>query len=457
MSLQPSETEQVESLLTDWLRRHSIPGASITIFDSDSEQYANGVGVRNLETTKPATPDTLYAMGSVTKPITALAVFQLVENGELSLSDAVNDYVEHFSNVSGPAITVGELLSHTSGMPTTGPDRALINQATKGVPAGVATEEDRVRYLEQASEYRVSDEERFFYNNTGYNVLGRVIEEVAGRSFSTYVDEEIFRPLNMERATFNEDTFSDADEKALGYQITESGATPAPLPFEELLIPSTGLIASTRDIARFMQEMIRGGGDVFEGTTPELVDQMQAEQAIKQTFLDGTKRRYGHGWMRQSLGGDEVVGHGGGISGSTAFAGYLTEAEVGLAIACNASPETHPTDIGLAILALLSGYSRTKVPIFALREKCQAVTGRYESFQNRFTTIVDLADGGISLHTPEQSKEEGIRAFPHHLDPGEHSFYTVTNDGSKRDIEFDLDSDPANMYFRRGRLKRVVR
>lgn len=455
MTLKPTKIEAVESLLTEWLHRNDVPGASVTIFDARSEHYANGFGVRSLETTKPATPDTMYGMGSVTKPITALSVFQLAEDENLSISDAVNRYVEHFSGVDGSAITIGELLSHTSGMPTAGPDRSLLQQATKGMPAGVATEADRVRYLKEASEYRVSDEDRFFYNNTGYNVLGKVIEEIDGREFPKYVVEEIIEPLNMEQTTFDEDTFHEAGETATGYRISESGATPAPLPFEDLLIPSTGLLASTRDVSRFMQAMMRGGDDASEVATPDLVERMQAEQAVKQTFLDGTKRRYGHGWMRQLLGGDEVVGHGGGISGFTAFSGYLTEAEIGVAIACNTSPEIHPTDVGLAILALLSGNSRVDVPVFALREKCQAVTGRYESFQDRFTTIVDLAEGGITLRTPEQSKEEGIRAFPFNLEPSEFEFYTVANDGSRRNIEFDLDSNPANLYFRRSRLKRT--
>lgn len=118
-TLSPQRTREIESLVTDWTNENDVPGASVVIVDEDDEWYAEGFGARDIESNSSATPDTLYGMGSVTKSLTALAVIQLDEAGELSIDDHVDDYVDHYRDAPGEPITIEDLLTHTSGMPAT--------------------------------------------------------------------------------------------------------------------------------------------------------------------------------------------------------------------------------------------------------------------------------------------------------------------------------------------------
>jgi CubicO group peptidase (beta-lactamase class C family) len=456
MPLSSDRILKIESLITDWIHENDVPGASIVLFDQNSTTYTGTFGARTVDENHPTTTDTLYGMGSVTKPFTALAVLQLANEGRLSPSDSVDEYVDHFAEVPGSPITIGDLLSHTSGMPALGPDRALLGQALGGAPAGVATERDRKRFLRDAGKFRATDEDRFFYSNTGYNILGRIIEAVDGRSFSAYLGEEIFGPLGMDRTTFDHATFTEDEDTATGYRMEERGPTPSSLPFEELLDPSAGIVSSVAEMARFVRAMMRGGSlDGERVASSELVTRLQSQRVVRQTFVDGTERGYGFGWMRQPLEDDEIIGHGGGIGVSSAYVGHLAETNCGVAIACNTVPDLHPTDIGCAVLALASGRPPTAVPAFGLRQKCQSVTGTYESFRDEFKMIVEQREGGIVLRSPEQDSRDGTVAFPANLTQDSHVFYTVTSDGAQRPVEFDLGEEQAEMAFRRVRLQRV--
>lgn len=117
--------------------------------------------------------------------------------------------------------------------------------------------------------------------------------------------------------------------------------------------------------------------------SPGTLERLQRGRAVRQTFLDGTDEEYGYGWMRQPLVDDEVVGHDGSIFVSTAYAGFLEDAGLGVVLACNTTAEPHPADVGQAVLAIATGHDAMAVPAFALRRKCEAVTGTYESFRGR--------------------------------------------------------------------------
>lgn len=350
-------------------------------------------------------------------------------------------------------MTIAQLLSHTSGMPTVGPDRDLLAQSFEDVPAGVASEADRERHLRAASDFRVADGDRFFYSNTGYNVLGRIVEAVDGRDYATYVREEILAPLEMDRATFDRESFEADGETMTGYGGGEGAPTPQSLPFEELLYPSAGLVASPRELSRFLRAMMTDGR--FDGARvadAETVERLQRPRAVRQTFLDGAEREYGFGWTRQPLGDDELVGHAGGVGVSAAYAGFLADAGLGVVVACNTVPDRHPADLAPAVLAVARGEDPTAVPAFALEAKCEAVTGTYASFRGDFETTVEREGGGIALVGPGN---EGITAFPASLDPDDHEFYAVTDDGARHPVAFDLGGEHDELFFRRTRLRRT--
>ncbi len=445
----------IESLVTEWIHEEDVPGASVVLVDADGELYAEGFGARDLAENEPATPDTLYGMGSISKPVTATAVAQLAEAGHLSLDDPVDEYVDHFEEAPGDPITIRELLSHTSGMPASSP--GVLEQWLAGAPAGVADEADRRRFVRSTTDRRVRDADRFMYYNTGYDVLGRVVEAVDGRSFATYVREAVFDPLGMDRATYERSAFEAEDDRMTGYKPGDEDGPPEPaeFPFEELIYPAGGMVASPRDLARFVRAgMTDGSLDGARLCSPKWLDRCQDPVAVRQRYLDGREEGYGLGWMRHPLAGDEAVGHGGSILVSTAYAGFLEDAGIGVVLACNTTADPHPIEIGLGCLALAVGGDPTDVPALALREKCRAVAGEYESFRGDPSATVEPDGGTLSVEIASALGERELTAVPENLAVDDHSFYTVTGAGARVPLEFDLPGDGADLFFQRHRFQR---
>lgn len=454
----PAETRRrIESFVVDWLAENDVPGASVAIVDGDDLAYAEGFGSRDLESNAPATADTLYGIGSCTKSFTALAIVQLHQAGKLDLDDPVSDYVPHLADVEGEPITVHDLLTHTSGMPSDGSGVVLIGRLIGADPMAVPLggEEDFRRYVEGSASERATDREHFFYYNSGYTLLGRVVEAVDGRDFATYVAEEILAPLGMDRATFDHEAFA-ADEDAMTpYLQDEDGPSPAEFPFDEIKFPAGGLVASVTELANYLRMNVAGGS--FDGTDlldRDLLAEMHDRHATRQVALDGTTQDYGYGWMVSDFLGDTLVGHGGSIAIATAYVGFLEEAGLGVAVACNTSPATHPMAVGPALLAILQGEEPTAVDQFALREKLEAVEGTYESYRGITTAEVERDGGALSISVGSDLETREVTAFPENLDPADHSFYFVAESGARIPVEFDLDGDGADLFFQRWRLHR---
>lgn len=442
----PTETvRDIESLVTEWLHDGDIPGVSVAIVDGDGECYAAGFGARDLETNAPATPDTLYGMGSTTKPVTSLAVIQLVEAGRLALDDPVDDYVGHFATAPGEPITIEELLTHTSGMPSTPTE--LWAQTQVGYPAGIADGADFERFVRDSTGFRDIDEQRFFYYNTGYSVLGQVIQVIDGRTYAEYVGDEIFDPLGMDRASFSQESLTTDEDAMTGYRPGDADEPPeaAPLPLHAVRDPSGNMIASVRELSRFLRAMMTDGSlGETRVCAPETLDYLQEGRSIYQTLLDGTETEYGCAWMRHPLGTDEVVGHTGGKIGSTAYLGYLETAGYGVVVACNTSAD--PPNLGRAILALVNGDPKTVLPTLAFEEKCEAVTGTYASFREDRTVTVERTEQGLLLTLENPLGQDELYAVPASLDPGDHEFY-IPGPGIRGALEFDLDGEHDELYL----------
>lgn len=452
--LSAERVRRIESLVTDWLADCDVPGASVVVFDADGERYADGFGARDLGTNAPATPETVYGMGSISKSVTALAVCRLAADGSLAVDDHVGDYVDHFAAAPGGPITVAELLSHTSGLPAADP--GLLTQAIHGLPAGVADRDDFERFVRGSTDARVTDEERFFYYNTGYDVLGEVVEAVDGRPYADYVADEILAPLGMARSGFGREALDAADDAMTGYMPGDETPERTDPPFDPLMFPAGGLVSSPRELARFYRAMLSGGA--LAGTRvcdQETVDRLHEPRAVRQTYLDGSEETYGFGWMRHPVGDDLAVGHGGSIGVSTAYGGYLLDAGVGVVVACNTTADPHPIDVGQAVLAIATGQDRTVVPTYALREKCRAVTGRYATFDDGLTATVEADAGGLSLSFSGPWNDAETTAFPETLAADDHGFYTVDGDGARIPVEFRVRDDGVDLFYRRNRLRRT--
>lgn len=365
---------KIESFVLDWMNDNTVPGVSFALVDGDEIIYTDGFGARNLETNAPATSNTIYGLGSATKPVTATAILQLLEREKLTLDDDLSDYLPVFEDLSGDPITIEQLLTHTSGMPSDGAAITLVTRAEIGAGPEVplSSRSDFYRHVDGATECRVTDRrDEFLYYNSGFVLLGHLIEEITGRKYTDYVANEILEPLGMERSTFTQAAFENKEDTMQPYYSDGDNIKQGRTVFDENISPAGGLFGSVTDIATFVSNTITCPDQCsIPNIDTDVITEMQQPQAVMTTRLDGTETRYGYGWMRQPLTDRTLVGHG-GASATSSF-GYWGEQNgtLGVAIGCNKAPRISSRYVGEAIISIARGHapSQTVLP-FMLEKK----------------------------------------------------------------------------------------
>ena len=480
-SLSPEQRREVETFVSEWVREEGVPGASVAVVDGPDLAYAEGFGARDRETNAPATPETLYGVGSCTKSVTAMAIMQLAEAGELSVEDPVADYLPHLADVPGDPVTLHDLLSHTSGMPSDGNLSALITRLT-GRGEGdsdlpMSTDADFRRHVETAASERLTDRDRFFYYNTGYTLLGEVVEEVSGQSYVEYVAENVHEPLGMERSCFAREAFEAEADRMTPYTREEGDdgdepeAVEGDLAFDERLYAPGGMISSVTEMANYVRAYVdaSGGADgseeaqgdepgTFDGAavlSPESVARMTRPHATRDDYLDGRSREYGYGLASTEFLDDSLVSHSGMMGTTTAWFGYLADAGLGVVVACNTAPPKRPSAVGKAVLALLRGADpHETVASYALDRKAEPLVGEYASHREVRTATVERWGSGLKITADDPGWSAEYRVFPENLDPDDHRYYTVTDDGKRVPVEFLVDGDDVSLLVQRWRLNK---
>jgi CubicO group peptidase (beta-lactamase class C family) len=243
--------------------------------------------------------DTIFAIMSMTKPVTAVAVAILAEEGKLSFLDPV---ARHLREFAGRKETVRDLLTHTSGMPEYGPP-ALRDIFQKW---DWTLKDVTLLYSQQAPLFEPGS--KWQYSNPGIDTLGRIVEVVSGMSYERFCEERIFKPLGMADTSF----YAPADKRArvaMAYVVlprTDKAQPLGPLTYRPGSVfpcPACGLYSTTADYARFLTMMLDGGKGVI---SPEMVRVMTANHTGD---LLGPQRGWGLGWsLDRQTGG---YGHGG--------------------------------------------------------------------------------------------------------------------------------------------------
>lgn len=187
-SLNYSQTvpSKIDELVNEYVVNHQFMG-SVFVADNGEAVFAKGYGLANVEQNIPNTPETEFMIGSITKRFTAMLVMQLVEGGQLRLDDKISEFLPYFPKDIGGKITIEMLLSHTSGLP---------------LPEGIedyyhmSNIED---FIKQVSLEGLHFEpgERYKYSNTGYEILGMIIEKATGKTYEEVLDQRILKPPGM--------------------------------------------------------------------------------------------------------------------------------------------------------------------------------------------------------------------------------------------------------------------
>jgi CubicO group peptidase (beta-lactamase class C family) len=324
---------RVRERMQRFIDRGEIPGAVTLVGNADGVLSLEAIGRRDVEGDQPMRPDSLFRIASMTKPITAIAVMMLADEGKLKVDDPVEKHLPEFrgqmlvASRSGDEvtlkkpprpITLRDLLTHTSGLPGAPPPglsdlyRLRNHTLAEGVMA----------YSQRPLDFAPGT--KWAYCNTGIDTLGRVVEVVSGSSYEAFLKDRLFGPLGMADTTFYP-TPDQLARAARTYDRKDGALTPAPNTVigpprgAKYPVPAGGLYSTAPDLARLYQMMLNRGTLAGRRYLSESsVDEMTRVQTgdLKAGFTDGMGWGLGWGVVRTPSGVTAMLspgtyGHGG--------------------------------------------------------------------------------------------------------------------------------------------------
>jgi CubicO group peptidase (beta-lactamase class C family) len=334
--------DEIDAYITTKMEELDIPGAAFVIVQGDQIVHMKGFGVADAAG-RPVTPQTPFFTGSTGKSFTALAVMQLVEAGKVELDAPVRSYLPWFRVADVKAsegITVRQLLNMTSGIP-----KSIGQEQLANIDLSDSAIENNVRALVEV-ELIAPPGERFEYSNANYVTLGMVIQAVTGQSYEAYIQEHIFKPLDMQNS-FTSKTEAQQDGLAVGYQKWFGIPVASPnLPFSRGSLPAGQLIMSVEDFGHYLIAQLNNGN--FQDAS------LLSPAGIAEMHRPPVTTSYAMGWEAQHFQNVQVLAHDGALPGYTAAMFLVPEKNLAIAMVMN----TYNSMLGLRISRLPSNILR---------------------------------------------------------------------------------------------------
>ena len=291
-----SKADQIDALMKKYLEYGHFNG-SLLVAENGRLLIKKGYGYANFEWEIPSAPDTKFRIGSITKQFTSMLIMRHVEKGEIGLDDPMTKYLPAYPKAQGDKVTVRHLLNHTSGIPSyTSIISIRSDRNAYTLDSLIAVFSTKPLEFEPGTQFR--------YNNSGYVLLGAILEKVTGRTYEQLLREELLEPLGMD------DTGYDHAEpiikrRAAGY---ERGGGVRNAEFLDMSVPyAAGAMYSTVE-------------DLFRWDRALYTDKLLSEKAKAEYFKPGLSG-YAFGWgigtikLGRSPDSVRTISHGGGING----------------------------------------------------------------------------------------------------------------------------------------------
>ncbi len=320
-------SEPLDALFGTW-NRPDRPGCALGIYREGELVFARGYGRAHLEHGAPITPDTVFHVASISKQFTAFLIALLAREGRLAITDDVRRYIPEWP--AGPALTLGHLVHHTSGLR----DQWDLLRLAGFRHADLKTTGDVLRLALRQQGLNFQTGTRFQYINTGYTLLAIVVERITGRSFRRAAEELLFAPLGMGATLFQDDHREVLPGRAQAYSRDEEGRLMIDMP-DYATVGPTGLLSTLRDFARWEQNLLAPTvGDV------ELIQTVVTPGSLD----DGRPTNYAHGWVVATWRGLPTLEHAGGDAGYRAHFLRFPSERLAIAIFANCS-EVRPGEL----------------------------------------------------------------------------------------------------------------
>jgi len=301
----PEERADVIASIVNQARGESdVPGASVAVVRGDTVVHHSHYGVADRATDRPVSDSTIFQLASATKIFAGVGVMMLQESGRLALDDSIHTHLPDLPN-AWRGVTIRQAMSHTSGLPS------LINPQT-GDLIGGSTMQDAWQAVQQKP-LQDTTTVTWRYNQTGFEVVRRIIERLSGSSWEVVAEERIFDPAGMRSTFFLGEPVPDSTRLATpyreGYQAFDFNAA-----YEYYIPTAAGLFSTTDDLTRFARAL--GSTDLLGEAARET---MWTSAPFEESTIDAVEG-YGIGWTVDEQDGHRRVWHSGG--GKVVFLHY---------------------------------------------------------------------------------------------------------------------------------------
>nr|WP_314858981.1 serine hydrolase [uncultured Undibacterium sp.] len=311
-------TQQLDQIGAAYYKANQ-PGATVIVVKDGKTLLRKAYGIANMASKEALQADHVMRLGSITKQFTSVAILQLVEEGKIALNDPVTKFFPDYP-ISGKGITVEHLLTHTSGIPSyTGKPNFVA-----GAGKDISVQEMVDSFKNDALEFEPGT--AYKYNNSGYFLLGAIIEKVSGEPYAKFVEKRLFTPLGMTNTAY-EGYERSKQVRAAGYSQRTGEFEPS-MKISMTQPYAAGSLTSTVD------DLAKWDAAVSAGKLLKAEHWKRAFTSYK--LKNGQDTNYGYGWGIGQFESQTMISHGGGIPGFSTFALSLPKDKVYVAVLTNA-------------------------------------------------------------------------------------------------------------------------
>lgn len=345
-----------ETFVAQWragVTQHAIVGSSVAYVERGQIVARAHAGLRDATAMLPVTDDTIFHWASITKTFTAIGIMQLRDRGRLSLDDPIVQYVPELRAVHNPfaaqtkpgAITIRQLLSHSAGFRAgTWP---WVEAGRRDDPPWQPFEPPSWAQLVAMMPYTAlafAPGTRYSYSNPGYVYLGRVIEDVTGQPFETYIDKELWRPLGMTRTFFDQAPSYLRGDRSHSYFVDDAGRTEAPFDFDTgITVMNGGMNAPLADLAKYLG-LLQGSPDAATQARYDAIIRRATLEEMWTTVVPVSPGvDMGLGFFLETHGGRRLIAHSGGQNGFISHFWLDRDSQQAALVAFNTQTESQAT------------------------------------------------------------------------------------------------------------------
>jgi CubicO group peptidase (beta-lactamase class C family) len=412
--------------------------------------YKGGFGMANMEWAIPNTPDTKFRLGSITKQFTSMLTLQLVEQNKIKLDATISDYLPDYRKDTGQKVTIHNLLTHTSGIPNYTAQPGFFENVSRN-PYKV--DEFVKKYASGNLEFEPGS--KYNYSNSGYFLLGAIIERVTGKMYEQVLQENIFGPLGMKDTGYDHSD-NIIPKRAAGYRKTPNGYTNAAYLDTSIPYAAGSLYSTVEDLYLWDQALY----------LDKLISAKSKELMYK-PFLED----YAYGWVvtnasfKQNGQPVQMIAHGGGINGfATTIARFPKEKNL-IVLLDNTGQNVERVMDRIAKILYNQPYEAPKMSIAealdkTIREKgIEAGISQYRELKAKQAATYDFAENelnglGYQLLRSGKPKEAieifklNVEAYPQQSNPydslGEAYLATNQKDLAITNYKKALELNPKN-------------